>query len=127
MAVFPCEFFTFTTKYPESGTRIQLGGSYMFTAPPAAPDQRIFTLTLTGMQYFVNTNGTINTTLNISRNMAVLEQFYNDHKTYLTFDFNHPVLGVVKCKFNRPLEIPKGIPGGNGVLEAFDVELVEMP
>lgn len=127
MAVFPCEYFTFTTKYPESGTRVQLGGSYMFTAPPSAPDQRIFTLTLAGMQYFVNANGSINTALYPSRNMAVLEQFYNDHKLYLTFDFTHPVLGAVKCKFNRPLEIPKGIPGGNGVLEEFDIELVEMP
>ena len=127
MATFPCEYFTFTTKYPESGTRVQLGNSYMFTAPPSAPDQRIFTLTLAGMQYFTNPNGSINTSISTSRNMAVLEDFYNDHKLYLTFNFNHPVYGAIKCKFNRPLEVPKGMVGGNGVLETFDVELVEIP
>ena len=127
MAVFPCEYFTYTTKYPESGTRVQLGGSYMFTAPPSAPDQRIFTLTLGGMQYFLNTNGSINRSTKPERNMAVLEDFYADHRLYLTFDFLHPVYGGIKCKFNRPLEVPRGMAGGNGVLEAFDVELIEIP
>lgn len=127
MATFPCEYFLFSTKYPESGTRIQLGNSYTFTAPPPAPDQRIFRLTLGGMQYFVNENGTINTTTSASRNMAVLEAFYNEHKLYLPFDFIHPVSGLVVCKFNRPLEIPQGMPGGNGVLESFELELLEIP
>lgn len=127
MATFPCEYFLISTKYPDSGTRIQLGNSYTYTAPPMAADQRIFRLTLAGMQYFVNANGTINTTTETNRNMAVLEAFYNEHKLYLAFDFNHPVLGAMTCKFNRPLEIPNGIPGGNGVLESFEVELMEIP
>lgn len=127
MATFPCEYFLFSTKYPDSGSRIQLGNSYVYTSPPPAPDQRVFRLTLAGMQYFVTPEGVIDLFTSTSRNMAVLELFYNDHKLYLPFDFNHPVLGLVSCKFNRPLEIPQGMPGGNGVLESFELELIEIP
>lgn len=127
MAVFPASYFTVQTKYPNSGTRIQLGNSYMYTSPPVAPDQRIFIVKLQGMTYFLNANGTINTTTQTGRNMAVFEQFYLDHKLYMTFDFTHPVYGLVKCKFNKPLEIPEGIAGGVGILPSFDVELVEIP
>lgn len=127
MAVFPAKYFTFQTKYPNSGTRIQLGNSYMYTAPPIVPDQRIFILNLQGMTYFTNSNGTINTTTQPERNMAVLEQFYLDHKLYMTFEFAHPVYGTVTCKFNRPLEIPEGVPGGSGMLPTFEVELIEIP
>lgn len=127
MAVFPCEYFTVQTRYPQSGTQVRLGNSYMYTAPPVAPDQRTFIVKVQGMQYFVNSNGTINTTLQTGRNMAVLEQFYNDHKMYMSFDFDHPVYGTLKCKFSRPLEIPEGFIGGNGILPAFDLEFIEIP
>lgn len=127
MATFPATYFTVQTKYPQSGSRVQLGNSYLYTAPPLAPDQRIFNVKLQGMTYFVNANGTINTTLQIGRNMAVLEQFYLDHKLYLTFQFPHPVYGTVNCKFNQPLQIPEGVEGGSGMLPAFEVELVEIP
>ncbi len=127
MAVFPATYFSVQTKYPESGTRVQLGNSYLYTAPPLAPDQRTFTVRLQGMAYFVNSNGTINTTTETGRNMAVFEAFYNEHKLYLSFDFPHPVYGTLTCKFNRPLEIPDGVAGGSGMLPTFDVELIEIP
>lgn len=127
MATFPATYFTVQTKYPQSGSRVQLGNSYLYTAPPLAPDQRIFIVKLQGMTYFLNSNGTLNTTLQTGRNMAVLEQFYLDHKLYLTFQFTHPVYGTVNCKFNQPLQIPEGVEGGSGMLPAFEVELVEIP
>lgn len=127
MATFPCTYFTYQTKYPASGSRIQLGNSYVFSAPPTAPDQRTFTLKLNGLQYFVTTGGLVDLTQSPERNAAVLEAFYVTHKLFQTFVFNHPVLGALDCKFNRPLEIPEGLPGGNGVLNPFDVELIEIP
>lgn len=121
MAVFPAEYFRFSTQYPQSGTRIQLGRSYQFDTPPEAPDQRIFKLKLQGMKYFDSPN------TSPGRNMFVLEQFYNDHKLATSFTFNHPVYGPVICKFNRPLAIPEGIVDGDGALPEFEVELVEQP
>ncbi len=125
--MFPAIYFTYATKYPASGTRVQLGRSYIYAAPDPAPDQRIFVLTLTGMQYFVTGGGAIDTVTQPGRNMKVLENFYNTHRLHSSFTFNHPILGTLTCKFNRPLEIPVGITGGNGVLEPFEVELIEVP
>lgn len=127
MATFPATYFTVQTKYPQSGSRVQLGNSYLYTAPPLAADQRIFNVKLQGMTYFVGSDDFLDYTVQLGRNMAVLEQFYLDHKLYLTFQFNHPVYGVVNCKFNQPLQIPEGIPGGSGMLPTFEVELVEIP
>ena len=127
MAVFPCTYFTYQTRYPESGIRVQLGNSYQYDVAPEAPDQRIFTLTLPGMQYFLTAGGAIDTVTSPERNMAVLENFYNQHKRAVEFTFNHPVYGALQCKFNRPLEVPDGIPDGGGVLNDVTVELIEIP
>jgi hypothetical protein len=127
MALFPCTYFTVQTKYPTSGVQVRLGNSYTYTAPPPAPDQRTFIVKVQGMQYFVAGNGSIDTTSEVGRNMAVLEQFYNDHKMYMTFQFTHPVYGLINCKFSRPLEIPEGVSGGNGILPTFDLEMIEIP
>lgn len=127
MATFPAEFFTFSTKYPESGSRLQFARSYVYTIEAEAPDQRTFSLSLMGMKYFLDSQGDIDLTVHTNRNMAVLEKFYNDHRLALSFDFNHPVYGTLVCKFKTPLEIPEGIPGGDGALETFRVELIEIP
>lgn len=127
MATFPATHFKFATEYPESGQRMQLGNSYQFDVLPEAPDQRIFTLTLRGMAYFTDANDVISTLLSPWRNMKVLEDFYNTHKRAKVFDLAHPVYGTVKCKFAEPLTIPSGIDGGSGVLEDFEVKLIEIP
>ena len=124
MATFPATYFNFTTRYPESGNRVVFENSYTFSAAPDAPDQRIFTLTMKGMQYFV-VAGVISSIPEPERNMAVLEQFYLDHKMWKTFGLPHPIYGTIACKFNTPLEIPTI--EGLGVLEDFDIELLEQP
>ena len=127
METFPAKYFRYSTKYPESGTRIQLGRSYQFDTMPEAPDQRIFNLTLVGMTYFLDGFGAIDLTQVPELNLAVLEKFYNDHKRATSFYLDHPVYGQVECKFNRPLEIPEGIVGGGGTVGDIQVELIEIP
>ena len=127
MAVFPVTHFSYSTTYPESGTRVQLGQSYQFDTPPEAPDQRIFTLSLAGMAYFVDASDRIDRAYAPWRNLAVLEDFYNVHKRAIEFTLQHPVYGSVQVKFNRPLQIPTGIKDGNGVVPEFEVELIEQP
>lgn len=127
METFPCLYFTYETRYPESGTRMTLGNSYQFDTPPTAPDQRQFLLTLPGMQYFLDGGDQIDLTQQVGRNMAVLEKFYNDHKRALPFEFSHPLYGTVVCKFLSPLIVPKGVPGGQGMLQEVSVSLIEIP
>lgn len=127
METFPVLYFSYLTRYPESGTRIQFGNSYQYDALPEAPDQRIFVLSLQGMAYFVDVNGDVDATIQPERNLARLEEFYNVHKRAKPFTLNHPVYGAVTVKFSLPLEIPTGIAAGNGNVDAFDVELIEQP
>ena len=127
LQTFPATFFTYSTDYPNSGQRIQLGNSWQFDSPSPAPDQRIFRLKLQGMTYFLNANGTINSSINPGRNLALLEQFYTQHRLATRFTLNHPVYGARTCKFNQPLKIPNPLPGGSGVFPEFEVELIELP
>lgn len=127
MATFPAKYFTFGTRYPETGSRMTLGRSYMYTAADPAPHQRTFQLTLQGMQYFLDAGGALDATVHLDRNMLVLENFFLTHRLNKSFDFEHPVYGTLVCKFGAPLEVPEGIQGGNGLLPEFQVDLLEIP
>lgn len=128
MLTFPTTCFLVETKYPDSSVRVQFGKSWTFTAPPDAPDQRGFSLTLKGMKYYVNLDGSINATTGSDiNNLAALETFYQTVRLFDDFHFPHPIYGTLVCRFNKPLQIPKGIPGGLGVVEDMTIELIEVP
>lgn len=127
MENFPCPYFTFETRYPESGSRMILGKSYQYDTLDPAPDQRTFLLTLPGLQYFCDENGDLDLAIEPERNIAVLDAFYNQHRTAIAFNFEHPAYGPLVCKFKDPFAIPQGIKGGNGVLQDVRVSLVEIP
>lgn len=126
MQTFDFPYHTFRTEYPESGNRVQLGGNYIFTAPPNGPDLRRITLKFETMFYYVTSSDAIDTTKNPKLNMAVLEAFYNEHKLHKSFLYPHPVYGNMEVKFMSPLKIPEGIKGGNGALGDFEVDLIEI-
>lgn len=128
METFPMTMFKFTTEYPQSGTSIQLGNSYAFTAAPTAPDQRTFTLTFSVLKYFINGDGSINTSLySNTLNLKVLEDFYARHKLWKSFNFTHPIHGSLVVKFKEPLSIPAGETGGGGAVKEIQVKLIEQP
>lgn len=118
MQLFTHNIFGYQTEYPQSGQRIQLGNSYQFDVASPAPDQRIFRLTFSGMHY-----GATHQALN----MTTLEAFYLAHKLDKEFNFDHPNYGRVVCKFNEPLKIPRVKPGGYGILDDFEISLIEIP
>lgn len=124
---FPAIYFTYGTRYPQSGNRLELSRSYVYTSEAEAPDQRTFILQLTGMQYFLDGADAADRVTQPGRNMWVFEDFYILHRLSKSFLFEHPIHGSVVCKFNRPLEVPEGIPNGKGVLPPITVELLEIP
>lgn len=115
------------TKYPPSSLRVQFGRSYTFKSKPNAPDQRLFTLQFEGMKYYLDGLGVIDVTTSPYTNLAKLEAFYNIHKMSDEFLYPHPVYGDLVVVFSKPLEIPKGIKGGSGVVEDFELEFEEQP
>ena len=115
------------TDYPETGVRVQLGGNYTFSAGPDAPPARSFKLYFTGFKYYV-ADGVVDKVTNAAvNNMGALEDFYAAHFLHESFVYPHPVYGDIVCKFNKVLRIPKGIKGGDGMVEDFELELIEQP
>lgn len=131
LQVFDFPYHKQSTEYPESGTRVQLGGNYIFTAPPSGPDLRRFTLKFETMVYYVGpthsaATPSVDLVKNPQINLGRLEKFYNDHKLHKSFIYPHPVYGNVECKFQKPLKIPEGNENGNGSVKDFEVEFMEI-
>lgn len=113
--------------YPDPGTSITLGNSYVFATPPTAPDQRIFTLDFNSIWRGINSDGTPDTTTFYDNNAARLLQFYETYKLHKTFQYQHNWLGLLNVRFKSPLDMPKAIPGGDGWTESFSVTFIEIP
>lgn len=103
---------------------VQFNNGWTFSAKPTSPEIRTFTLTFSGMQYFVNAGGAIDITTKPQQNMQVMDNFYVAHGTWDTFVYAHPVFGDVNVRFSEPLDVPKL--KRDGVVEDFTLKLVEM-
>lgn len=124
--------FSFSTVYPESGTRVQFGNNWIFSSKPNAPDQRIFKLTFGALKYIVfidpETGAQSTDVVNeLQYNLGALEYFYQQHRLWKSFSFWHPVHQWTLCRFNKPFEVPVGAPGGSGFVNNINVELIEQP
>jgi len=126
LEVFDFPFHKVKTVNPESGIRGQFGNSYIFTAPPTAPDQRIFKLSFAAMRFYTE-GSEVSATVNPTFNMKNLIDFYHAHKLFLSFHYPHPVYGTLEVRFNKPFEEPESLLGGGGTTEAFEVEFIEIP
>lgn len=126
METFDWPYFVIRTQYPESTIRFQFGRSYTFAVPPTSPDQRIFHLKFPTLVYFESA-GVLDIATQPDLNLGRLEDFYNRHKMFQSFNFIHPAHGALVCKFNKPLEVPEGLPGGGGSVDEITLELIEIP
>lgn len=128
MDTFNYSYHRQSTAMPQNGFRLQFGTSYVFTAKPDAPDQRVFTLFFTGMQYYLHDDGTVDGSTGAGiNNVHALYTFYAAHGLWDTFIYPHPVFGNVTVKFKDPLVVPEGIVGGGGVVGDFQITLEEQP
>lgn len=125
--VFTYQYQSIKTENPESGVRIQMGGSYVFSTPSPDPDQRKFTLKFNAMRYYFDEDDELDETINEPFNMLSLIKFYGRHKLYKSFQYQHPVHGLMEVKFSKPLVEEEVEPGGFGVVKPFDIELIEIP
>lgn len=116
-----------TGENPTTGVNIQLGNSYVFTAPSPNPDQRIFKLRFPAMQLYFDSSDNLVDNVNVENNFYALYQFYQRHKLYKSFNYEHPMHGLMVVKFSKPLPDVQFENGGHGVSEDFTVELIEVP
>jgi phage-related protein len=126
METFDFPYFTWTTRYPESSTKVRFGRGYEFASKPKGPDQVSYILHFKTMKFFTNSAGTVVTTTLPKINIAKLEAFYNAHKMYEKFLLNIPGKGTLTVRFSKPLEY-KVAENGQGTVEPFTLEVLTQP
>lgn len=120
-------YFTHSTEYPENSGSVKMGNGYTFTTAPIGPPQRTFRLKLEGMRWRIASNHTRDAFTNPHLNLARLENFYKNVQLWRSFWFPHWFDGYVLVRFARPLRIPEGIKGGNGLVPTIEIDLIEQP
>lgn len=126
METFNFPYHVPTHSYPK-GDSFKFGRGYEFSAQPQLPVQKRFTLRFNVMKWEFDNSGVADASINPTTNILALIQFYEAHYSYKTFIYPHPVLGNINVKFaaDAPWEVPKGIVGGTGAVESFEMVLVE--
>lgn len=129
METFDFPFHVPTHSYPK-GDSFKFGRGYEFSAAPQLPIQRRFRLHFnTMLWYFNESTGEIDGSVEPQTNIKVLIDFYELHMTHKKFIYPHQVFGnlIVKFATDAPFEVPKGMEGGSGAVEPFELVLVEQP
>lgn len=112
------------TVAPEATQGTSMNG-WFFSAKPKVPFQRKFRVTLYGLRWILNTDGTYNTTSSTAYNARLLEQFYASNQTWDNFAWTHPHLGTLQVRFAEPVNVPKALPNSNGLIEELEIMFVE--
>lgn len=97
---------------------------WYFSSRPSVPYQKSFVVKLQGMYWYLQPNGLYNHSVNPEFNARRLELFYEQNGTWDSFDFPHPHLGMIRCRFKEPVKVPEAIPNSDGFIDAFEVQLV---
>jgi hypothetical protein len=110
------------------GFSMEMGGGYSFATDGKHPLVNKLRLLFVGYKWYVQADGET-TDFETNRrinNLGALWNFYKEHKTHKRFVYNHPFEGHMEVRFDQPLRIPPGRPGGNGVSEDFEVNLIQV-
>lgn len=111
-------------KPPTSDVKGVSMNGWFFSSKPKIPYQKTFVVKLQGMQWYLKNGGLYDSSTNPRYNARRLELFYEENGMWDHFDFPHPHLGVLKCRFATPVEVPEAIMNSDGLIDAFEVQLV---
>jgi hypothetical protein len=110
---------------PEEQQVMSMNG-WPFAAKPKIPYQRKFKVNLFGMKWYLNTGQTaLDETTDTKFNAGRLLTFYRQHRLWDSFLITHQYLGSIRVRFAAPVTIPAGIPQASGLIEDFEVNLIE--
>jgi hypothetical protein len=112
------------TLPPEPIQTVSMNG-WTFAAKPKIPYVRKFRLTLYGMRWYLQAAGLYDTATNPTFNARLLEQFYQANGTWDNFSYTHPHIGPIQCRFASAVTVPAAIPNSGGLIDAFQLELIE--
>lgn len=125
MATFDFYHLAPVIKFPDDQARVKFGRRFTFVTDPIDAPERTFTLMMTGITWTTDALGQAVVGPDLKLCAKTLYDFYVTHRMHRSFDYDLPGFGVIKARFNRPVEFPSAIPGGFGVLPEFEIELIE--
>jgi hypothetical protein len=111
------------TLPPDSPAVVSLNG-WTFSSKPSIPYQKRFKVTLHGLRWHLQSNGLFDVTTNPTINARRLEQFYETNGIWDKFAWTHPHFGLLNVRFSSPVIVPMGIENSNGLIPAFEINLI---
>ena len=122
---FYAAFYDVEVDMAEDTLVAPLGNNYEMIFKRARKPLRTYKVTVSGMQYFQDSDGSLNVGCAETQNMLLLELFYLKNRLSTRFIFNY--LGEdIPVRFKEPISIPK-VEGNTGVLGTVDLILIETP
>jgi hypothetical protein len=98
---------------------------WTFSARPATPYVRKFTLRLSGMYWRQDPeDGTLDVATDPETNVGALLAFYREHRQWKVFEYEHEYLGVINCRFVGAVNVPEAIPNAGGLVPTFEITMI---
>ena len=98
---------------------------WAFAVKPSVPYQKSFRVTLHGLQWFLNPDGTFDRLTKRQYNARVLEEFYEAKGNWDNFSWFHPHLGSMQVRFKSSVQIPAAIFNSGGVCNPVEITLIQ--
>lgn len=96
---------------------------WIYNPVPVLPYRPQYRITLEGLRWMFNSNGSLNTDNN-GYNAARLEAFYQEHRLYKPFNFQHEYEGLLEMTFASPVSVPKGLKDSDGLIEPLEITTI---
>lgn len=109
---------------PRDPAQVLSMNGWTFSARPTTPHQRKFRVKLYGLKWFLETDGTYDSTTSPEINAKALEDFYALHETWAPFNWTHPHLGTLVVRFAAPVIVPAGSVNSGGLIEPLEITLI---
>lgn len=106
---------------------IILGNGYSAVFKGSAPEMKEWSLKFKGYKWYLNSDGTLDLQTNKKvNNFGWLLDFFMRHELYTPFIYPDPIYGDKLVRFSSILDENEVYSGSDGVLEPFELRLVEV-
>ena len=112
------------TIVPDEQNLLTYNG-WQFASKPRVPFLKQFKVMLYGLKWYLNTDGTFDSTTDPTHNARALELFYQANRSWDNFTWVHPHLGTQQVRFSQKLNIPAGMRNAGGNLGPVEVNFVQ--
>lgn len=110
---------------PRENTSYMSMNGWTFSSRPTTPYQKKFRVKLFGLRWYLNSaTGLFDNTTDPTLNAKALEEFYERHETWSPFNWTHPHLGPIVCRFANPVTVPEATVNSGGLIEPVEITLI---